>query len=129
MKRIAALEFAEHQRFDWMRIQKEYYKESEDWTIYTLPPIILLDNLSFDSYISIPSTLVASSVCFDGEYSYLKIDEDNIKGLFISKSNKAIDYHFPKQELKPTKLLLIEIDDNSFRIIGSRALSMDKDKK
>ncbi len=129
MERIVALEIAEHQRFEWLKKQKAYYRESGDWSIYALPPVILLDDISFDSYITIPETLKAAEVVFDGCYSYLKTDVPHSKGLFISKSDKALTYDFGQFEIKPTKLLLIEVKDFSFRIIATRALSTDRDKK
>lgn len=129
MQRIVALEIAEHQRFEWLKKQKEYYRETGDWTIYALPPVILLDDISFDTYIDLPETLKASSVEFDGTYSYLKTDVAHTKGLFISKSDKALSYTFEDFEIKPTKILLIEIKDYSFRIIATRALSTGIDQR
>ncbi len=128
MERIVALEIAEHQRFEWLKKQKQYYRESGDWSIYALPPVILLDDIPFDSYIDIPEVLEASEAVFDGSYSYLKTAAKHTKGLFISKSDKALGYDFGKFELKPTRILLIELKDFSFRIIATRPLSTGKEK-
>lgn len=132
MERLLAIDFAENQKLQWIEKQKEYYRATGDYTIYSLPPVILAnDNIDFDSFFETEKEIIFSKPAFTEGIAYLRPEgtHENIKGLFISRSMKALDYQWDTIKANPTRLLLIEKKDLFFRIIASRCLSTYKEKR
>lgn len=129
MKRLLALDFSDHQKSIWISELNKYYKASGDYSIYSFPPVILLDeNVSFDGYIPIEKNIIFSVPVFSDGISYLapELHYKGIKGLFISEVRTALDYSWNRIEATPTRLLMIEKDGIFTRTIASRCLSIGK---
>ena len=132
MKRLLALDFLEHQRIPWIIDKREYYRATGDYSVYSLPPVILLDDgLSFDSFLKLEKDMLFSIPEFSDGISYLRpeIRIPGIKGLFISERKDAMDYEWNQIIATPVKLLMIEMDGLFSRIIASRCVSTDRDLK
>ena len=129
MKRLLALDFSDHQKSIWISELNRYYKASGDYSIYSFPPVILLDeDISFDSYIPIEKDIVFSIPAFSEGFSYLgpELHCKGIKGLFISENRTALDYSWNRIKATPSKLIMIEKDGIFTRTIASRCLSIGK---
>ncbi len=108
MKRLIAIDFAENQKLLWIEKQKEYYRATGDYTIYSLPPMILAkDNVDFDRFFETEKEMIFSLPSFTDGVAYLKpeVNSDNIKGLFISRSIEALDYKWDAIKANPTRLV------------------------
>lgn len=129
--RLTVLTLDESPRLEWRRELTRYYQETGDWSIYSLFPgiIISLSDL-FDSDIDIGDGYYTFSPepVFNGFAYVLPVRTGKTRfdteGLFISK--KQPHYSFPEIKTSVSGIMLVEAENDRYRIIRSRRLRKDR---
>ena len=87
--------------------------------------------MNFDRFFETEKEMIFSLPSFTDGVAYLKpeANSDNIKGLFISRNAKALDYEWDSIKANPTRLVMIEKKGFFYRIIASRSLSTYKEMR
>ena len=134
MKRIAALELRESDRLSHSHYLKKLYREYGLWEIHTFPPVILLPGFDYEKEIRIGDGFFSFSgkpEAISDFYAIPAVEktEEYTPYLFISKRITPDFDESISIRVKVRSLLLIEYDENSFRIIRQRPLKMDIDEK
>ena len=131
MKRIVALTLKEHDRLKYSAYLKSLYREFGMWETYAFLPAIILPEFDFDSKIDIKN----GEFSFSGEIKEvdgmktLKANEtvEGITpGLFLTKGELPKNLKIEPFTAKAKALVLVEYDENSFRVIRQRSLKMDR---
>lgn len=131
---LTVLTLNESPRLRWRKILREYFRFSGDWTIYALPPcIILAEGNHFDDDIDIGNGIYSFSAepCWTGRFSILPITGGNIPpfsenpGLFTSM--RKTSHEFPSIEISVDGAMLLEAENEAFRILRFRHLRKDRD--
>lgn len=131
MKRIAALMLRESDRLGYSAYLRSLYRDLGLWETYAFLPVILLEGFNFDDKLDIKdgSFTFSGSIAKIDDFTVAVADQaiENIKpALFITKGSLPEDFLFEKRTVKAKSLLLIEYDEESYRVIRQRPLRMDK---
>lgn len=132
MERIAALMLCQKDRLIWRKRLTECYRATGDWTIYALPPSIILPGLdSIDGFIDIGDGIFLHSGITEGVStgSVLRIRDPRLlplseeAGLFVSR-DRGLDFFFGEGKVKADQAVLFEFDGYITRIIKRRPLRL-----
>ena len=128
VERIVLMTLAEKDRLIWRKRLTEYFRETGDWSVYLLPPAIMIADLdSIDSFIDAGNGIFhyASSAFWNGKAMVLPLSERTVSaksGLYISHENKPVMSSFEGGSVKVDDLMLVETDWVSYRIVKRRPL-------
>ena len=130
---LTVLTLDEAPRLEWRRVLTGYYRQTGDWSVYTLfPCIIFAEGDYYDNFISIGNgTYTFSSVPqWNGSCAVLPVKTGPVPayasspGLFISKE-KNTQYSFPEIKTTVDGIALIDSSENRFSVLRSRHLRRD----
>lgn len=131
MKRIVALQLRQSDRLEHIAYLKGLYRDYGLWETYAFAPVLLLDGISYDDKIDIKDgffTFTGKTVKIDDFYALEA--EESINGskpaLFIARGRLPEAISFTRKTVKVKSLLLIEYDEESYRVIRQRPLRMDR---
>ena len=119
-------------RLIWRKRLTECYRATGDWTIYALPPSIILPGLdSIDGFIDIGDGIFLHSGITEGVStgSVLRIRDPRLlplseeAGLFVSR-DRGLDFFFGEGKVKADQAVLFEFDGYITRIIKRRPLRL-----
>ena len=129
--KLTVLTLDEFSRLEWRKELTRYFRITGDWSIYLMPPCILIGKGdSFDDTIDIGNGCYSFSrkAVFNGFAYILPIESGIVRteseGLFVSW-NHAASYEFPAIRAAVGGIALVEWENNAFRIIRSRRLRKD----
>lgn len=133
---ITALLLSEYDRLRWRKKLQNLYKENGDWMVYALPPCIILSSDNhFDEKTDIGDGcyhVEGKTICSDSAVilraeGTLPSYSDENAGLFIT-ADRTRNYDFSSDTVKADTLALIMVNDeeNSFRILRTRPLKTDR---
>lgn len=132
---LTVLTLNEKPRLEWRKQLTDVFRDTGDWTVYALPPCIILGESSlYDREIPIGSGIYRCSAEpeWTGYASVLPVIEGVLPqdaenpGLFLSLSQEAaaMDRDIT---VSVRSAALIEADGTSFRILRQRPLKRDRE--
>lgn len=133
---LTVLLLDENPRLQWRKVATEYFQETGDWTVYSLFPCIILkegDYFDKDQEIGNGRYTLSQKASWNGKFSTLPVIGGTLPhyaenaGLFISQMEDKSGYPFPEIETGVSSVALIELRDESFRILRSRRLRKDRE--
>ena len=120
---LTVLTLNEKPRLEWRKQLTDIFRDTGDWTVYALPPCIILGESSlYDREIPIGSGIYRCLPVIEG---VLPQNAEN-PGLFLSLSQEAaaMDRDIT---VSVRSAALIEADGTSFRILRQRPLKRDRE--
>ncbi len=130
---LTVLTLDEAPRLEWRRVLTGYYRQTGDWSVYTLfPCIIFAEGDYYDNFISIGNGTYTftSEPKWNGSCAVLPVKTGSVPdyalspGLFISKK-KNTRYSFPEIKTTVDGIALIDSSENRFSVLRSRHLRKD----
>ena len=132
---LTVLTLDEKPRLEWRKVLTKVFRDTGDWTVYALPPCIILgDSSLYDKEIPIGRGIYRCSAApeWTGYASVLPVIEGALPqgardpGLFLSMSPDAAPGD-GDVTVSVRSAALIEADGTSFRIIRQRPLRKDRE--
>ena len=134
MERIAALILSDSDRLIWRKKLTRYFQETGDWTMYVLPPSIILPGIEdIDFFLDIADGTFyhdgTPSPCAFG--TVIPIHDNRLTalsseaGIFISRRAITGGYTFESGSVRTDQAALFEINGAETRIVKRRPLRLN----